>query len=391
MPVPIMSEEFIGRFIVSYKDDEIIYAFDEITHGLYKFSFDLKEISMILTPESIQCSSEKIVGISKREDELILIPYYINSKWIFFDRKNEKIRYDSLFEDSICISTAVTIGIYLFLIPANTLNPIIIISLDEMKIINIYEKWYEQTGNKIDIEPPIWSWGSSLYDDIIVFPLINSNHIGYINKEDVKIITLDIPNPINSVSVFKNKIWILPVAGEYIYISDLRGNIIDRIKLHRTEFEILANDFLRIVSTGENIFLFPIYKGSIYVYKSKEDRIIQLKEKENYLRGRLFEYNLTPYWEYVIEGEFLHLLPCDYRYKTINITSLEINEYSFSYGKDIDHNKYWKIIGGIRGECILERKENDLEDFLQYIYYFHENCSEKNDKKISGKIWKTLK
>ena len=30
MPVPITSEEFIGRFIVSYKDDEIIYAFDEI-------------------------------------------------------------------------------------------------------------------------------------------------------------------------------------------------------------------------------------------------------------------------------------------------------------------------------------------------------------------------
>lgn len=76
-----MLEEFIGRFGISYKDGKIIYAYDEITHGLYKFRLDSYMVDLLVPPLYIhQKITDNIKGISKIGNEIILIPFCLDSK-----------------------------------------------------------------------------------------------------------------------------------------------------------------------------------------------------------------------------------------------------------------------------------------------------------------------
>ena len=386
---PIISEEFIGRFIRSYKDGEILYAYDEITHGLYSFSFDSKKVNLVLQPENIhRNSADKIVGVAKGDDEIILVPNHLDSEWIFFDVKKETVRYDRPFEHRVYISGAIMIGTNLFLIPANTCNPIVVFSLDKMEAVKVFERWNKQMEEKN--ESPFWIWGASSCDDCVIFPIVESNCIGCVNAEDIRVITVDIPKTILSVSVYGDRIWVLPTSGEHIYESDFRGNIVNKVSLPQDGLKIRAKDFLRIAAAGETVFLFPVYGGNICAYQCRENQVVELKQQKKYLKGRLYEENLTPYWTYVVEDKILHLLPCDYHYKRINISSLDSEEYSLSYGKNINYTRYWEMMGNIQKECVLEKGESDLEDFLQYTLCNNkENFTEGNMKK-GKEIWKRI-
>lgn len=389
MVEPIISEEFIGRFIRSYKDGEILYAYDEITHGLYSFSFALKKVSLVLPPESIhRNSADKIVGVAKGDDEIILVPDHLDSEWTFFDVKKETVRYDRPFEYRVYISGAIMIGTNLFLIPANTCNPIVIFSLDKMEVVKVFEKWNKQMEEKN--APPFWIWGASYCDDCVIFPIVESNCIGCMNAEDISVIKADIPETILSVSVYGDRIWILPTSGEYIYALNFKGEIVDKVNLLQSEAGVSVKGFVRIAATENNIFLFPIYGGNVYVYQCRRNRILQLERGKKCLRGRLYEENPTPYWEYVVENEMLHLLPCDYRYKRINMSSLDIEEYSLSYGENINYGRYWKMMGKIRKECVLEKKESDLEDFLQYLLCFCRDYLGEDNKNNGKEIWEKV-
>lgn len=379
-----ITEEFIGRFVLSYKDGDMLYVYDEITHGLYKFSIYHKNVSLVISPETIQHSSFNCIkGISKNENEIVLIPSSLNMAWVFYDVKEQKIRYSTVLKKNIRISGTITIGTNLVLIPFDIYTPIIIVSLNNMKVIKTYEKW-----NKLNKENTnFYIWGVSTNGEYVVFPVINSNYIGCMNIKGIRIITLNIPYSIYSISIYKDKIWILPTSGNYIYASDYNGKIVDKVDLTQTGLMISANRFIRIIAVRENIFLLPKYKGNVYVYQCKENQIIQVGEEETYLRGRLYEEELIPYWDFIVEDETLHLLPRDCRYKRISISSLESEECILCYGKNINYDKYWNLLACNQKGIIYEKRENDLVDYFQYITSYSTYFAAKENEKAVIKFW----
>lgn len=382
----IKSNEFVGRFGISYKDGEMIYAYDEITHGLYRFTLSERKVTLVLSSASIHRNTDdRIMGISKSGNEIILIPLFTDSEWIFYDTKTEGVRYASPVQDRVRISSAHTIGSNLFLIPSAIYNPIIILTLNGMKIIKTYENWYK---NKSDMGTFIW--GASSYDDFVVFPVIDSNTVCYLSIEEMRIITLDIPHAVLSVSAFKDKIWILPISGRCIYAINLNGEIVDKVRLFHSEQKTSAGNFIRIVAAEENVFLLPVYGENIYIYQYRKKCFVQLEAEETPLWGGLFAESRLSYWESIIEDRTIHLLPGDYQYRRIDIDTLESESNSFQYGYNINNDDYMKMLEEIYKIYSFRERKSDLEDFFRFIFCLPKKHFMDKGIEIGKKIWKRL-
>lgn len=378
------STEFMGRFGISFKERESVYAYDEITHGLYEFTLGMREVNMILPPESIhRNNTDRIIGISKIKNVIILIPLFSNSEWIFYNEEEKVIRYETIIENKVRISSAITIEKNLFLIPSYINEPVIIVSLDCMTKIKTYENWYKRSVNKLNCDTSIW--GASCYRNIIAFPIVYSKNIVFMNYDEINVIMPDIPESILSSSVYGDKIWILPASGRYIYSTSYSGNVLDKIDL--TEASVSTDRFCRIAATEAAVFLLPNYGENIYAYQSKKKRFAQIKTKSTCLRGSMFLWLTAPYWDFIVENGMLHLLPTEYRYKEIHISSLESREYGLYYGDNINEEKYWKTIRYVQKKAIEEKGRNDLEDFFQYVLFTCEKYFVEENKEIGEIIW----
>ncbi len=383
----VIKNEFVGQFGILIKDGELIYAYDEITHGLYEFSLDCREVDMIISPESIHWNmTDRIMAILKNGNEIILVPQFLNSEWIFYDLKEKKIRYKSVMKKKIAISSAIIIESNVFLVPTHVYDPIMVLSLDDMKIMKIYENWYGKNVDKTNGEILIWE--AFPCEDFVTFLIVNTREVVCVSINEVRIITLDIPNPAHSVSICKDKIWILPISGEYLYAVNFRGKITDKINLNQTESGILPNKFIKIVAIEENIFLLPVYGESINVYQCGEKQIVKIETKGKPLKGRLFRRDAVSYWGVLVENEILHLLPCNYPYKKIYLNSLKCEEYNLCYGKHIDYTQYWDMAWHVQKDCIVEKEKSDLEDFYQSICSLCESPFPKENQEIGKKIWR---
>lgn len=378
-----ISKEFIGRFLAFYKDGESVYAYDEITHGLYKFTLGLRKVDLVIPPENIHKYTKDIItGISKRGDEIILIPQFVDEKWIFYDEKEKKIRYEKVVKSKVCMIDVITIASNLFIIPLNAYEPIIIVSLDSLNIIKIFENWDKNNIGEI--------WCASTYGDLVLFSVAGSEKIVSVNCNEINMIKPNIADPIFSISIYKEKIWILPTLGDYIYSIDFNGDVVDRIQLPNTDLKISAKEFCRIIAVEDTIFLLPLYDKKIYAYQLKRKELVEIKPEGIILEGCLLERVTVPYWEFLIEKGILYFLPFEYRYMTIDISSLESKEYALQYGNNINSREYMKMIGGIKIDSFAEKRKNDMRNFFQYLIVLRENSIKEKNENIGRKIWANI-
>ncbi len=388
------TEEFIGRFGISYKDGKIIYVYDEITHGLYKFELGARKVNLVLTPKDIHRNKiDKIRGISKSGNEIILIPSYLNSEWVFYNKENGKIRYKTPIKEKIRISGAVTVKETLYLIPFDIYNPLTIISLEDENKISLYNGWFskDNLGNEV-----YYVWGAFSYNHTVAFPIVNSKQIIYINNKEVKPIEVEIPNPIHSICVYEDEFWVLPVIGKRLYMVNVKGNILKEINLSIEGMELSASDFVRVIATKESVFLLPQNGKSIFVYQKRTNQIVQIEGEGECLPGELFaqSHSVTPYWDFVIEDKMLHLLPSNERYKRIRLPGLWHSECKLWYGDNINHNMYWQMIASAKKACIFSeggKGEDTLNEFFEFTRYSLEERSRKDNIKIGEQIWGLVK
>lgn len=380
-------EEFVGRFGISYKDGKTVYAYDEITCGLYKFELDLREVNLVLSFADICWGTVgKVRGISKKGNEIILIPSRIDLKWVFYNVIKGEVRYEMPVKEKICISDVITIDKTLFLIPADIYNPITVISLDNLKEVSLQNDWIDRD----ELKNGIYNiWGAVSYDHIIVFPIIGSKQIVIINNKLINVIKVEISHLILSVCVYGDKLWILPMSGVYVYMANFKGDILDRVCLLKEGMEISASDFVRVIAIEEYIFLLPAYKRNICVYECKRNRILQMEGEKTSLPGGWLRQS-PPYWGVIIEDKRLHLLPSSFPYKRVDLASFEISECKLRYGDNIEPDVYWKMVAYTQKKNVfIERKErnNDLEEFLEFIDYSYKERSIESNGKIGEKIW----
>lgn len=381
-------KEFLGKIAAYYIEDNYIWGYDEISLGLYKISLNTNDVELVLSP--MQIHKDKILQIAaiiKREADLILVPQSANDRWIIYRTVDKSVEYVYPILTENQIYEVKQEGNIIYLIPCSTYDPIIIMSLKDMKLIKQIDNWY---GLKNSSTEKRSCWPSTFDGSNVFLPINKSRYICKINSEEEEMIEIDIPYPISSISVNSNDIWILPVKGNLIYRSDYRGNLLDCIELTR-EHEITADQFMRIVATEMYVFLLPVEGDSIYIYKKSEKCVVKTNSAMKPLRVRYLMRLGSSYWGYHANDRFLYLLSVRYRYAVIDLATLEIQERKLLHEQSFNTEEYWKWYiwskRNLDNLLFYDQGCSSLEEFIQLISVIPADSDQDRVSKTGGKIW----
>lgn len=385
-------KEFLGSIAIFYIEDSYLWAYDEISLGLYRVNLRINEVEPVLAPMQIHRDKIlRIVGVIKREADIILVPRLVSDSWIVYRTEDKIVEYIYPISSENQVAEVIQEDNIIYLIPFRTYDPIIMISLDDLKLIKQVNNWYETKDNNMG---ELFCWPSAS-DGINVFFLINkTRYICKVNSEEVETIKIDIPHPIISVSVDSNEIWVLPAKGNYVYRSDYRGNLLDCIEL-TGEHEVTADQFKRIVATEMYVFLFPAAGDSIYIYKKLEKCVVKTNSVMKLLRGNYLMYIGNSYWGYHVNNRFLYLLPMRYRYAVIDLTTLEIQERKLLHEQSFCTEDYWKWYiwskGNTDNPFFYDQGNSSLEEFIQIISAMPMEINQDRVSKTGKEVWEYCK
>ena len=89
----LKSKESLRTKIV-YADDKFFWVNDEVINGLYTIDRKSFEVKNVLNSSQLfkYCRS-KIMSIFSWEENIVIVPCEVNTKWIIYNTKNEKVQY----------------------------------------------------------------------------------------------------------------------------------------------------------------------------------------------------------------------------------------------------------------------------------------------------------
>ncbi len=323
-------------------DDKVAWTTDEMINGLYSVDKLTLEVKNILDPSQIfKYGRFRIISIFQWKCNVILVPSELDKKWIIYNKEQKKVEYKDIVH-----LRGKTSGIYIsgkrgILIPASSIDPIVIIDLETMERAEIIEKWdskiIEKNRKKLGTGTGI------IVNEKVYFYLYDTKNVIKINQNTVDVYRLHIPNGICSMDYSDDKLWILPTKGCYIYGIDKKG-VVEKINLFRNRKLFSASDFIRIVTAGKYIFLLPISKKEIVAYEVQKDKVYFINTEGNNLQN-IFPIRVptTAYWGYYIEGNILYILPLENKLLEVNLNTMKCNSKevylpSFISGRGL---KYW--------------------------------------------------
>lgn len=385
--------EFLGRVAFFYAEKDYIWAYDELSLGLYKINLCKKEVELVLAPMQIHKENIiRICGVVKKESEIILVPESVNENWIVYNTTDKSIKYIYPLFAKHRISEVRQEDNMIYLIPLDTNEPIILISVEDMKPIKQIDNWYD-VQNKITKKHlcmPSSSDGINVF-----FSVYETKCICMVNAKETRMFEINIPNSVVSISVWGEDIWILPEKGNYIYRADNKGNLLDCIEL-AAEYGITADQFARIVATGMYIFLFPYDGDTVCVYKKTDKMILKTDAALKPLWGTFLVGNMyCSFWGYYADSKILHLLPWGYRYIEIDLSTLEICESKLNYGETYWQKDYvnWclRAKSNYSKTFFRDNSKNSLEEFVQFLDMKSDKKHYNNMTDIGKDIWKYSK
>lgn len=153
------SKEFLGRFSLIYVEGNFMWAYDEISLGLYGVDLIEERVDILLTPMQIHKNKLlKIRGIIKSNHQIILVPQLLCDNWVVYDTKNENISYIRPIELKHQIVEVRQDKNTVFLIPLDTGEPILLFSLKNIEGFQLIYNW--NTFSSSD-NVKYLCWGSS--------------------------------------------------------------------------------------------------------------------------------------------------------------------------------------------------------------------------------------
>lgn len=385
--------DFLGKIAFFYAEKDYIWAYDEASLGLYKINKCKEEVELILAPTQIH--KEKIIkicGVIKRESEIILVPGSVDENWIVYNTTDKSIKYIYPPFSKHQISEVRQEDNIVYLIPFDTNEPIILISIEDINPIKQIDNWYDVHNTITERH----RCTSSSFDGINVFFLVyKTKCICIVNAKEKRIIEINIPNSIVSISVCGEDIWILPEKGNYIYRTDNKGNLLDCVEL-ADEYGMTADQFSHIVATEMYVFLFPYDSDVVWVYKKKDKLILKINSSLTPLWGSfLVFYMYSSFWGYYEDNNILHLLPWKYRYIEIDLSTLEIRESRLSYGEPYWQKDYVNWCSWAKKDYsksfFRDNRKDSLEEFIQFLNMISNNKYCNNLTNIGEDIWKFSK
>ncbi len=377
--------EFLGEISKFCIDGEHIWFYDEVSGGLYRLDKKSYVVELILTPMDIhQKKIFPLRQIIKWKNEIYLIPDNISYEWLIYNIVDKRLRRVFLTSQSYVIGNVLNIGKWIYLIPEKTNHILAIIEADTLNINIIISNWYKNDVAELAC------WGNSVFEDTILFPIINTREIYQIQKKQIVELSLHINQPIYSVSLAKNGIWILPSKGNTIFFVDKKGELIDSIEIRiNNGYVETADRFVRIIASKRYVYLFPRQGGQILILDSFSKEWITVGEKNEPLYRPLYQKTKNfPYWGCCFNEGKLCTLPLQYRFAEINIESKSIDYKILRCITTFMRSQYISWVHWINEKAqtymYVEWERDSLKNFLETQ---SKNSIVRNVKLIGKNIW----
>lgn len=313
--------EFIGEIEKYSIDEDYIWFYDEISGGLYRLNKNDYIVEIILTPMELHYKKIfPVRQIIKWRNEIYLVPNDTSHEWLIYDITEKRLRSVLLSLRSYAIGNAVNIGKWIYLIPEKTNHILGIIETGTLSVKTVITNWY--TNNGVELE----CWGNSIFRDMIAFPVIGTGEVFQIKGDQITKLQLHIKQPVYSVSLNENGMWILPSNGNTIFFADRNGEVIDSVEIWSNGYKNTVERFVRIISIDKYVYLFPKQGGQILVLETNNKKWTVIgKPDEPLYRSLYLKSRTMPYWGcYYNEGK-LYTLPCSYHFAEIDTKNRSIN------------------------------------------------------------------
>ena len=382
------SGEFIGEIKQYCIDGNTIWFYDELSGGLYQLDKKSYIVEIVLEPMEIhQKEIFPVRQILKWENEIYLIPKNISHEWLIYNIVDKQLRSLSVSSQSFEIDKAVIIGKWIYLIPEKTSHMMAIMETGTLNVKTIATNWY-----KNDIrEYEYWCWGHSLFEDIIVFPIIGTREIFQIQGGQMIKLPLHIKKPIYSISLTKKGIWILPSEGNDILFADRNGEFIESVRIYTNKYKNVAEQFGRIIAIDRYVYLFPRRGGQILALETNSKEWISIGNEEESCYYSLYHKTTiaSSYWGYYCNGGKLYTLPLRYRYAEIDIESKSVNYKNLRYATTRMKQQYMLWVHWFHARAkiyFMELEKESLRNFCK-IAIALENSIAYSKESIGKKIW----
>ncbi len=388
----LKSKESLRTKIV-YADDKFFWVNDEVINGLYTIDRKSFEVKNVLNSSQLfkYCRS-KIMSIFSWEENIVIVPCEVNTKWIIYNTKNEKVQYKD-----VVTTKGRTAGVCIveeqgILIPASSADPAFIVDLKTLTCIQIIKNW---AGKVLERDEVLPTGSGTIVGKTVFFYLYNTKFFFEIGTKNINRYKIDIPERIFSMDCYNDEIWILPTRGNYIYTVNTKGEILDKYKLFIDKKQILVSDFVRIIAMEQYIFMLPNTNEKIGVYDKERRKFFYIDlEKEGLHNILPIEEQMVPYWGYHIEDGKIFFLPLGKRLIIIDLNTLECKKVDVFLPDFISGNTlwYWYVWNQciIKGRINNETDKNSLRLYFKIIIRNMDNCSIKNPI-IGQLIWKKVR
>ncbi len=375
--------EFIGEIVKYCVDGEYIWFYDEISGGLYQLNTKSCIVEVVLTPMEIH--QEKIFPVTqilKWKNKVYLIPNNISYDWLVYDIVDKHLSSVLLSSQSYEVDIAENIGKWIYLIPEKTNHVLAIVDAETLNVKMITTDWYRDDNRELEC------WGYSLFEDIILFPIIGTREIFRIQGEQIIKLSLQIKQLIYSISLNKDGIWILPSEGDAIFFVDENGEFIDSVDIWTNGYKEAAERFARIIAIDRYVYLFPKQGGEILVLETNKKKWTALGDKNAHFYRPLFQKteSVSTYWGYNYNEGRLYTLPLIYRYAEI-IENKSLNYKVLRYAATLMAQQYMSWVYWLNGRkkiYFAERGKESLKSFCK-IALEHKITDSKKD--IGKNIW----
>lgn len=376
--------EFSGEIAKYCMDEDYIWFYDEISGGLYRLDKTIYIVDVLLTPMDIhQKEIFPVRQIVKWENKIYIIPNNISHKWLVYNIEGKRLESVQVSSQSYEIGNAVGMGEWIYLIPEKTNHMIAIVDAETLKIKMIITNWYKNNIKKLEC------WGHSVFEDMILLPIIDTGEIYQIQGEQISALRLYIKQSIYSISLSKDGIWILPGEGKSIFFINKNSEFIDSFEIQKIEDENAAERFARIIAVDKYAFLLPKQGGQILVLDTSNKSWTVLGNKEEAPFRSLYQKTRNlPYWGcYYNEGS-LYMLPLQYRFAEINVENQSINYKVLRCADTLLEQQYISWVQWFHEKTkinmYVEWEKNSLKNFLEITLKHNLTCSTSS---IGKNIW----
>ena len=366
------------------QNNDSFWCIDAIIGGLYHFDKVNRSIRCVLSPKQIYREGYFLVRkILYWNRKIFILPTHLNKEWVVYNIQTEQIDYFHPIPFHFISEETIVIENHAFCIPFFSNEPVLILDLETLQYEKKINIWKEREMPEKIFE----IWNAKTVENESYFLIHNSSYLCKISIKDEKIIILEIPEKMSCADFCNNDGWALTVTGKTLYKLDENGACLEKIEMETNQ------KFIRLIATYRFVFLLPQKGNMILVYDAylHQFNLINsgIEEISHLLPEKLY---FSSYWEYIIEKNKIHFMPCRYPYFIIDLVTLNNEQSDLSHSDIFSKEHYWKYyfwIQNLNPRIFVEETEENLVGFINMIKYIEVKAVEGRPKK--SKIWEYMK